>query len=196
MKEPEVFVLADRTLNGVVVEIEDDQWGMEMPPRFAPPGSDHVPTLRDVVNHYAQEDARVPDILAGNEAVEPGSSGDLLGHNPYRAFTDLVDEACSAALAVDDLDRIVHTPVGDFTARAYLWQANTVRGLGAYDIGQAIGSDEELPDDLVRGLYEEVIAHGDDMRSMGLLPAAVPVPEEAPLLDRLLGLCGRDPALI
>jgi hypothetical protein len=196
MKEPEVFVLADRTLNGVVVEIEDDQWGMEMPPGFPSPGSDHVRTLREVVNDHAQEDARVPDILAGREVLEAAPDRDLLGHNPYRSFTDLVDEACSAALAVGDLDRIVHTPSGDFTARAYLWQANTARGLGAHDIAQAIGSEEELPDDLVRGLYEEVIAHGDDMRSTGFLPAAVPVAEDAPLLDRLLGLCGRDPALI
>jgi hypothetical protein len=195
MKEPEVFVLADRTLNGVVVEIEDDQWGMEMPPGYAAAGSARVQRLRDVVNDYAQEDARVPDILAGNEVLEAGS-GDLLGHNPYRSFTDLVDQACSAALAVEDLDRVVHTPVGDLTARAYLWQANTIRGLGAHDISRAIGSDQELPDDLVRGLYEELIAHGDDMRATGFLPAAVPVPDDAPLVDRLLGLCGRDPALI
>ena len=188
MKEPEVFVLADRTLNGAVVEISDDQWDREP---FAGSGR----TLRQVVNEQAREDARVPEILAGRQ---PGPvDGDLLGHNPYRAFNELVDRACSAALdAGGDLDRTVHSPFGDIPARAYLWQASTSRGLTAHDLTQAIGSDEELPDDLVRGLYEQVLEHGDEMRALGFLPPAAPVPDDAPMLVVLLALCGRDPALI
>jgi hypothetical protein len=187
MKEPEVFVLADRTLNGVVVEIDDDQWGTQMPSGG---------TLREIINGQAREDAMVPDILSGRVVDESDRGGDLLGHNPYGAFTELVDEACSAALGVDDLDRMVHAPFGDVRARAFFWQANTSRGLLAHDVGRAIGSDEELPDDLVRGMYEEVIEHGDDLRSMGLLPPAAAVPQDAPMLVVLLALCGRDPALL
>jgi hypothetical protein len=198
MKEPEVFVLADRTLNGVVVEINDDQWDLEMPASLAPPGSHRAPTLREVINRQAHEEAQVPDILAGRGSYVARSDEeeDLLGHNPYRAFTDLVDQACSAALEMDDLDRMVDTRFGDLPARAWFWQANTARGLLAHDVGRAIGSDEELPDDLVRGMYEEVKAHGDDLRALGLLPAPVAVPDDAPMLVVLLAMCGRDPALI
>jgi hypothetical protein len=196
MKEPEVFVLADRTLNGMVVEIDDDQWGVEMPPTFAAPGGDRPPTLREVINSQAHEDAQVPGILAGEPAGTAPPRDDLLGHNPYRAFTDLVDQACSAALATHDLDRPVETRFGELPARAWFWQANTARGLLAHDVGQAIGSDEELPDDLVRGMYEEVRAHGHDLRALGLLPPAVAAPDDAPMLVVLLALCGRDPALI
>ena len=35
MTEPEVFVLADEALVGVVSQIRDDQWSMEMPADFA-----------------------------------------------------------------------------------------------------------------------------------------------------------------
>jgi hypothetical protein len=186
MKEPEVFVLADRTVNGVVMEIGDDQW--ELP---VGPGR----TLRQVVNEQAREDARVPEILMGETPHE--IDGDLLGENPHRAFTEVVDRACAAALdAGDHLDRTVHGPFGDLPARAYFWQANTARGLLAHDLTRAIGSDEELPDDLVRGMYEEVLEHGDEMRAMGFLPPAMPVPEDAPMMVVLLALCGRDPALI
>jgi uncharacterized protein (TIGR03086 family) len=189
MREPEVFVLADRTLDGVVREIEDDQWDREMPGRGGG-------TVRDAIDEQAREDALVPDILSGKTAGELRPDEDLLGHNPYRDFTDIVDRACSAALDLDDLDRIVHTSFGDVPARAYFWHANTSRGLLAHDVSRAIGSNEELPDDLVRGMYEEVREHGDELRAMGLLPAAAPVPEDAPILVLLLALCGRDPALL
>ncbi len=34
MREAEVFVMADRTLNDVIQQIEDDQWAMTMPAGF------------------------------------------------------------------------------------------------------------------------------------------------------------------
>jgi hypothetical protein len=185
MKEPEVFVLADRTLNGAVMEIGEDQWDA----RVAAGG-----TLREVAASFAADDARVPDLLAGRTPSPP--AGDPLGDNPYRAFSDTVDRACAAALAVDDLDRPVHTGSGDLPARAWFWMANTARGLAAHDIGRALGSDEELPDDLVRGMYEEVLEHGDELRAMGFLSEPQPVPGDAPMLVVLLAMCGRDPALI
>ena len=33
----------------------------------------------------------------------------------------------------------------------------------------------------------------DDPERIGVFPPAVPVPQDAPLLDRLLGITGRDP---
>ena len=64
MNEPEIFILADRTLNGVVTQIKDGQWAMEMPPSFATGQVDHVPTLREIVNYHAYDDSWVPDMLA------------------------------------------------------------------------------------------------------------------------------------
>jgi uncharacterized protein (TIGR03086 family) len=197
LDETEVFVLADRALARVVEQIGDDQWDMAMPPDFARRGTDRVPTLREIIGYHAYDDAWVPDMLAGRTMDEVGVDafrGDLLGEHPKASFGALVDAACAAARSLDDADRTVHCSFGDFPAREYLWQVNLFRGLRAYDIARVVGVDPALPADLVQGIWEEVSPQAEHWRAMGIFPAAVPVPAEAPLLDRLLGLTGRDPA--
>lgn len=196
MNEPDVFVLADRTLVSVVDQIGDGQWDMPMPPSFARRGTDHVPTLREIINYHAYDDAWVPDMLAGRTMAEAGEDafqGDLLGADPKASFAAIAGKACAAALALDDLDRTVHCSFGDFPAREYFWQINMFRGLRAHDIAKVIGASMTMPDDLVRGVWEEISPHAEEWRAIGVFPAAVPVPDDAPLLDRLLGLTGRDP---
>jgi uncharacterized protein (TIGR03086 family) len=197
MTEPEVFVLADRTLNGVVSQIRDDQWEMQMPSSFPTRQADHRPTLREIINYHAYDDAWVPDMLAGRSMDETGRDkfkGDLLGEDPKASFAALVDKACAAAESLDDLDKTVHCSFGDFAAREYLWQINMFRGLRAHDIAKAIGAHSRLPDELVEGIWDEVNPHAEEWRAIGVFPKAVSVPEDAPLQDRLLGLTGRDPS--
>ena len=196
MNEPDVFVLADRALDAVVAQIRDDQWNMPMPADFARRGSDHVPTLREIIGYHAYDDAWVPDMLEGRTMQEVGKDafkGDLLGEDPRRSFTQIVDRACAAARAVVDLDRTVHCSFGDFSTRQYFWQINMFRGLRARDIALAIGVEVALPDALVQGIWDEVSPNAEQWRAIGVFPAEVPVPDDAPLLDRLLGLTGRDP---
>jgi hypothetical protein len=197
MDEQSVFVLADRTLNAVVARIGDDHWEMLMPPEFQARGRDQVPTLREVVNYHAYDDAWVPDMLAGRTMDEVGRdafSGDLLGPAPAASFAALVDRACAAAEALDDPARTVHCSFGDYPAREYLWQVNSFRGLRAYDLAKLIGVDITLPGALVAGLWDEISPHAEEWRAIGVFPTAVAVPEDAPLLERLLGLTGRTPS--
>ena len=196
MDERQVFVLADRTLDSVVAHIRPDQWAMAMPPSFQRRGSDHVPTLREIINYHAYDDAWVPEMLAGRTMEEVGADafgGDLLGDDPAQAFSALVEKACAAAGALKDLGLVVHCSFGDFKAREYLWQVNLFRGLRAHDIAGVIGMPLGLPAPLVEGIWEEVSPHAEEWRAIGVFPAAVAVPEDAPLLDRLLGLTGRAP---
>lgn len=195
MAEPEIFVLADQALNAVVSRIKDDQWAMEIPAWFARSQKDQT-TLRVIVNYHAYDDAWVPDMLAGRSMEEAGREkfkGDLLRDDPKGNFAAIVERACEAARELDDLDRISHLSFGDFPARAYLWQANMFRGLRARDIARLIGVDPGLSDELVQGLWDEISPQAGQWREIGVFPAAVPVPDDAPLLDRLLGLTGRDP---
>jgi hypothetical protein len=197
MNEPEVFQLADRTLNAVVAQIADDQWDMTMPAGFSTRQAEAVPTLREVIGYHAYDDAWVPDVLAGRTMAETGPDtydGDLLGHDPRSGFAALVERACAAAAALPDLDGTVHCSFGDFSVREYLWQVNSFRGLRAHDIAVVIGVSSELPAPLVQGLWDEISPHAEEWRSLGVFPAAVPVAEGAPLQDRLLGLTGRRPA--
>jgi uncharacterized protein (TIGR03086 family) len=197
MAEPDVFVLADHTLNKVIQQIADDQWDMTMPKNFMTRRSDHAPTLREIVNYHAYDDAWVPDMLAGHTIEQAGRDkfdGDLLEDNPKAAFAAIVETACAAAAQFDELERIVHCSFGDYPARAYFWQINSFRALRAHDIAKVIGANSTLPDVLVQGVWDEVSPHAEEWRKYGVFPAAVPVPEDAPLQDRLLGLTGRDPS--
>jgi uncharacterized protein (TIGR03086 family) len=196
MREPDVFVLADRALDRVIGQIGEDQWEIVLPESFRTRRMDRRPTLREIVNYHAYDDAWVPDMLAGRTMQEAGAEkfkGDLLGEDPQGAFSAIVELACAAAEAFDDLDRTVHCSFGDFPARHYFWQINQFRALRAHDIAKVIGADPTLPEDLVRGIWDEVAPNAEEWREIGVFPAAVAVPEDAPLQDRLLGLTGREP---
>jgi len=197
MDEREVFVLADQTLNGVVEQVADGQWDMAMPASFARSATDSVPTLREVVNDHAYDDVWVPDMLAGRTMDEVGPQkfkGDLLGEDPKGSFAAIVQKACAAATGLDDLDQTVHCSFGEFTAREYFWQITSFRGLRAREIAQVVGVDATLPDALVQGMWDQISPHAEQWRAIGVFGPAVPVSADAPLLDRLLGLTGRDPS--
>jgi uncharacterized protein (TIGR03086 family) len=196
MTEPEVFVLADRALEAVVAQISDEQWEMPMPATFAIRQRPEVPSLRRVINYHAYDDAWVPDVLAGRTMEESGADkfgGDLLGKDPAASFAAIVHKACAAAAEVDDLDQVAHLSFGDYSIREYLWQINFFRGVRAYEIARIIGCDPTLPPTLVQGLWDEVSPNAEEWRTIGVFGPAIDVPAEAPLLDRLLGLTGRDP---
>jgi uncharacterized protein (TIGR03086 family) len=196
MNEAEVFVSADRTLFGVVAQIRADQWNMTMPATFAMRTRTGAPSLREIINYHAYDDAWVPDMLAGRTMDEAGSSqfdGDLLGDDPVVSFEAIVDDACEAAAGVADFDAVVHLSFGDYSVREYFWQINSFRALRAHDIAAVIGVGTAVPAELVQGVWDEVSPHAEEWRSIGVFSAAVPVPEDAPLLDRLLGVTGRQP---
>ena len=197
MPEPDVFVLADRALAGVVSRIEPSQWEMVLPPTFATRRQPEPPTLRTLVNYHAYDDAWVPDMLAGltmDQAGRDRFDGDLLGNDPAASFFEaVVARACAAAGAVTDLDTVAHLSFGDYTVREYFWKINQFRALRAHDIAAVIGVPADLPDELVRGIWDEVAPRAEEWRAIGVFPAAVPVSDDAPLLSRLLGLTGRRP---
>jgi uncharacterized protein (TIGR03086 family) len=67
----------------------------------------------------------------------------------------------------------------------------------AWDVARASGQAYD-PDatsvDAVRGFVEQFAAPGQEAMREGLFGPAVEVPDDAPLLDRVIGLAGRDPA--
>jgi uncharacterized protein (TIGR03086 family) len=196
MNEPEVFVLADRALARVVARIAPEQWEMVLPATFTTRVRPEPPSLRTLVNYHAYDDAWVPDMLAGLTMDQAGADrydGDLLGDDPVASFEAIADRACAAAAAVSDLEAVAHLSFGDYSVREYFWQINQFRALRAHDIAREIGVDPDLPPALVQGLWEELAPHAEEWRTIGVLPAAVPVPDDAPLLHRLLGLTGRQP---
>ncbi|MFL6124133.1 TIGR03086 family metal-binding protein [Actinophytocola sp.] len=63
-----------------------------------------------------------------------------------------------------------------------------------WDLAVATGQLLDLPAPLVAHLWESMAAPAAQGREMGLFGPEVTVPADAPTLDRVLGLTGRDPA--
>ncbi|MGW6423762.1 TIGR03086 family metal-binding protein [Nocardia sp. NPDC055053] len=63
-----------------------------------------------------------------------------------------------------------------------------------WDLARALGAAPQWDDDLLRYAYDETAATADQGRQMGIYGPEIPVAPDAPLLDRVLGLTGRDPA--
>lgn len=192
MTEQEVFILADQALNAVVDQIRDDQWDLVVPDDMTrTPGI----TLRQTINYHAYDDAWVPHVLAGETMEEVGDryDGDLLGDHPKLNFASIAETAVLAVRDFNDPDRIVHLSYGDWPAREYLKHITSFRGLRAYDIAKFIGADTTLPPDLVRGLWDEIAPSAEEWRKLGVYGPAVPVRDDAPLQQKLLGLTGRQP---
>lgn len=201
MHEPELFVLADRSLNNVVQQVRDDQWRLPIPEWIAVGSQVNRDDLdlRTILNYHAYDDIWVPDMLAGRTMAEVGADKwkgeDLLGDDPKANFAAIVEAASAAAEAVtpEQLQRIAHLSFGDFTIQEYFWQITQFRAFRAYEFASLIGVDPTLPDDLVRGVWDQLQPNVEAWRSMGVFGPAVEVPETASLQDKLLGLTGRRP---
>jgi uncharacterized protein (TIGR03086 family) len=62
-----------------------------------------------------------------------------------------------------------------------------------WDLAVATGQRPEWPTELLEFVHEEVAKTAGQGRAMDVYGPAVTVPDDAPLLDRILGLTGRDP---
>jgi uncharacterized protein (TIGR03086 family) len=196
VREPDVFLLAQRCLTAVIERIGDEQWATEVPPSFPMGDPERRTALRDVLNHQAYDDAWIPNLLAGRTMDEVGRdawSGDLLGDDPKGSLARIAAAAGEAARGVDDLDATVHCSFGDCSTREYFWQLNLARGIVAHDLARALGVDDPLTYELAEALLEELGPVAEEWRAMGLLYPRVEVPGDASARDRFLALAGRRP---
>jgi hypothetical protein len=201
MHEPELFVLADRALDKVVQQVRDDQWSLPIPAwiRVGSMVNRDELDLSAILNYHAYDDIWVPDMLAGKTMAEVGADKwkgqDLLGDDPKASFAAIVDAAVAAANAVTpaQLQQVAHLSFGDFTVQEYFWQITQFRAFRAYEFASMIGVDPTLPDELVRGVWDQLQPNVEQWRAVGVFGPAVEVPENASLQDKLLGLTGRTP---
>lgn len=63
-----------------------------------------------------------------------------------------------------------------------------------WDIARASGQEPVWEDELLTYLHAQVAATAAQGREMGVYGPEVPVPDSASILDRILGLTGRDPS--
>lgn len=196
--EAELFVKAETMLLEVLGRVRPEHRGLVIPPVFDMPGTDRPRLLRELVAHYARDDAWVPDMLAGSTMAEVGPDkfdGDLLGSDTRAALTQIVEAACAAAGTVTDPGATVHCGFGDVTTSNYLWQLNIARCFIAHDIAMALGSRAcPLPEDLAKGMYDGLKADAPRWRELGVFRAPLPLPAgHVSWRDQFLLMAGRDP---
>jgi hypothetical protein len=192
--EAEVFLLADGAAVAVFGAIPDDRWDSMLPPVFDMPGVDQPVRLREAINHYAYDNAWVPDMLAGWTMDEVGRGrfdGDLLGDDPAGVIRHISASATAAAGRVSDPSLLVHCSYGDCPVPDYFWQLNIARSLTAHDVAAHIGLPYQLSEELCRAMYEGTQPTSYIWRSFGAYREPVPVAEDATWRERFLALTGR-----
>lgn len=167
-----------------VRQVDDEQWGGPTPCSEW--------TVRDLVNHVVAEDLWVPPLLEGQTMDEVGDrfEGDVLGEDPFRAWSDAREAALAAAERTPP-DRLVHTSMGEMPAADYLEQMFGDHLIHSWDLARAIGADDRLDPELVETCEEMMRPHEEMMRASGVFGDRVEVPDDADPQTRLLALCGR-----
>jgi uncharacterized protein (TIGR03086 family) len=178
----------------VITAVRDEQWAAPTPcPEW---------TVRDLVSHMVTSNHAFVRILSGAPARAPGSpapdapaSG--LADVPDRGLVEAYRDSAGALLAAfrqpGVLDRIHTVPIGPVPGIAALHLRITEVLVHGWDLARATGQHAQFPEDLA----EQELAFS--RRKLGDIPAGrtpfgppQPVPDDAPAIDRLVALLGRN----
>lgn len=158
-------------------------------------------TARDVVEHVVAMHAMILPPVA--RKLEPADDPLTAFQEARAAIEDVLDDPVAALTETD-------TPAGRLTTEQHVDQVvSDDLVLHGWDLARATGQDETIepvdierlwataaaiPPDLM-AKYRTPGAFGEGIEVYGaeVYGAEVPVPAEAPLQDRLLGLLGREP---
>jgi uncharacterized protein (TIGR03086 family) len=149
--------------------------------------------LRALLSHLAGR-AVLSERAASGVAVTdlPEAAGDLLGSEAAASLPVLLGASASAWREAG-LDQQCVTPLGLMPAVALVtFQAQDVF-VHSWDIARALGLDAAFDETLTEAmlaLHRQTIS--DELRAAFFAPI-VPVPDDAPALDRLVGFLGRKP---
>ncbi len=187
--DADTIALLERALDqtaGLVAAIDASQAGLATPCA----GWD----VRALVSHLAGQDLRNFLVSARGESADWQAPADEIGDDWAAVFRDRA-ESLRAAWRAADLDRLVAGPGGEAPLRFRADQQITELAVHDWDLAKATGQ----PTRLDPALAEHALRWSRQMlrpefrgpdKAFGL---EVPVPEDAPVYDRLAGWFGRDP---
>jgi uncharacterized protein (TIGR03086 family) len=182
-----LFLIGQREFGARVGEIADDQWSV--------PTVDTEWDVAALVDHLIDEGRWVGPLMSGQSLREAGEAVKAMGSPAADRAAAWQSAATSASdvLASADLDANVELSRGPTPARSYLGEMIFDLCVHSWDLGQAIGSARLLPDELVEPVYELVKSYGDLSALGDMFAPAVPVSDDAPTVNKLIGLTGRNP---
>ncbi|MFD1932147.1 MULTISPECIES: TIGR03086 family metal-binding protein [Nonomuraea] len=188
--------------------------GEELMARAAAPLMEIVrgiePDQLDARTPCAEYDVRklVNHLLFWGPSLEGAGRGEIVPP-PAGAETDVDLTAGDWTAALEaNVERVVAA-----WSRAAAWEGTTHMGgptelpaslvggmimgeliVHGWDLARATGQSLTWDDDLMDYVHDEVGKNAEQGRAMGVYGPAVAVDDAAPVLDRVLGLTGRDPA--
>lgn len=146
-------------------------------------------TARDVVDHLV---TWFPGFLAGGGVDLP--DGPSVADDPASAWRHHAD-AVQAVVEQRGDEQFTHPRAGshrlaDAVDRFYTADVF----MHSWDLARASDQDAGLDEDFAAQLLEGMRPIEQLLRDSGQYGPAVPVPDDAPVVDRLMGFIGRDPA--
>ena len=146
-------------------------------------------TARDVVDHLV---TWFPGFLAGGGVELP--SGPSVADDPVAAWQHQAD-AVQAVVEQRGDETFTHPRAGTHRLADAVDQFYTADVfMHSWDLARASGQEAGLDEDFATQLLEGMRPIEQMLRDSGQYGPAVPVPDDAPVVDRLMGFVGRDPA--
>lgn len=184
MTTPPALDRLDRALTAVgdlVAEIQDDQWSSPTPCAEW--------TIRGVLGHLVGVNRFFIAML--NDQKPPARDADLLGDDPVAAYRDSSATLLQTFGKPGVLDRVHEGPLGSATGATRLQWRTADLLAHAWDLGQALGIDVDLPDDLVEQALAFVKTELPKQSRTGRFDEEQAVAEDAPTLERYVAFLGR-----
>lgn len=158
-------------------------------------------SVADLVAHLVDEHRWAVPLLHGLDldtaaivvdASRPVDVDGGVGADLAQAWLEAAAGSADAFSAADVQTRTVALSRGATSVSVYLSEMIFDLVVHAWDLGTALDFAEPLPDGVVAAAWGQV-ADAEDLSSSGLFDAPVSVPDDAPLIDRLVARTGRDP---
>jgi uncharacterized protein (TIGR03086 family) len=149
-----------------------------------------------LVEHLIDEHRWMPPLIDGHDlstaqtmvaGLASASTGDHAG--------DWADASLASLQAVGEpgaLERTVQLSRGPTPAQEYVVEMVFDLAVHSWDLGKALGKDEQVPDELATFLYPIIMGMGD-LSGTGMFDPPVSVPDHAPVCDKLIAATGRNP---
>ena len=144
---------------------------------------------RGVVQHVVDVHGMMLGPLDRTLSPAPSADDDAVGAF-IAARADVEAVLDDPTLAGTEYDGALGRTQVDQTIDRFLGFDLVVHG---WDLARATGQDETIAPARVEEVWGMAQGLGDNLRRSGVCGPAVPVADDAPLQDRLLGLLGRDP---
>ena len=165
----------------------------------AGPGDWTLPTpctdwdVRALTHHLVTENVWVPPLLGGATIAEVGDrfDGDLLGDDPFAAWTDSAGAAIAAVEALADLHQTVHLSYGDEAAVHYLNQLASDYVIHRWDLATGLGQDATIDPEMVEVVAIWFEGQVQSYLDAGVIAPPLDVPADASPQTKLLAMFGR-----